>query len=100
MQDVLVGGLLEYDLHNPPKTECAPRIIVVVIVPPPPGIIADRTHHGRHGGIPAQDPEKDALAGGCPRPRPFSSDSPTTKANTASLSAYLTISLARKDPQV
>ena len=25
----------------------------------------DRTPHSRHGGIPAQDPEKDALAGGC-----------------------------------
>ena len=30
----------------------------------------------------------------------FSLDSPTTKANAALLSAYLTISLARKDPQV
>jgi hypothetical protein len=30
----------------------------------------------------------------------FASDSPTMKVNTASLSAYLTISLARKDPQV
>jgi hypothetical protein len=35
-QDVLVGGLLKYDPHNPPKTECVPQIIVVVVVPPPP----------------------------------------------------------------
>jgi hypothetical protein len=67
---------------------------------PPPGIIVDRTPHGQHGGIPAQDPEEDALAEGCTHPRPFLSDSPTTKANTASLPAYLTISLARKDSQV
>ena len=67
---------------------------------PPPGIIVDRTPIGRHGGIPAQDLEEDALAGGGARSCPFSSDSHTTKANTTSLSAYLTISLVRKDLQV